>query len=311
MNKFSLSYFTCRKESCVKWFIDSLANQVKAIPTEIDLIIVDFLLWGSDADARREEFAKVIDGRFKYIHVPPKPTVWQGPHRLTSKDYFAASNSRNTAICLCKSDWIVFADDLSVLMPTWLAAVNEAINRNHIACGAYRKVFDLVVDNGSVTSFRDSPGGHDSRWSWGNDNQAVACSGGAMYGCSIAAPIEAFLKVNGYPEYADGMGYEDCYCGIAIERNGFKFAYDRRMCTWESEELHGQGTPLLRVDKGVSPNDKSHAMAAMFSTISRFDNYFGEEGIRGLRKRVLAGEPFPIMGIPEHDWYDKQPLKDM
>jgi len=107
------------------------------------------------------------------------------------------------------------------------------------------------------------------------------------------------------------MGYEDMITGMAISKHGYHFKYDRRMLTFEADELHGAEAPFRRWDKGVSPNDKSHAMLNMLRNVSRFDNYFGPGGIAGLRQQVLNKDHVAISQIPEHDWYDGQPLREM
>lgn len=302
----TIAYFTARREPKVEWFFDSLQRETKGDYTGIEVVVVDF--WHA---ARARGWA----GRAR--HVAPKPTVWQGSNRLTKADYFAASNARNTALCLAPDGWIAFVDDLSVLLPGWLAAVRAAMAEGYIACGAYRKVKDLVVRAGEVVSFTDHAAGWDHRWGAGREDKAVECPGGWMFGCSLAAPVEAFLQINGYPEACDGMGYEDAVCGAALARNGWPLRYDRRMLTYESEELHQQGPVMRREDpcRG-NPNanprdDMSHAMLRMFSQARRFDNWFGAEGLAGLRQRVLAGEGFPPMRIPEHRWFDAKPLREL
>jgi hypothetical protein len=108
------------------------------------------------------------------------------------------------------------------------------------------------------------------------------------------------------------MGFEDVIAGIMLEKKGWDFSYDRRMMTFEDRDLHFVGPVMKRSDYGASPNDKSHALLNMAQQGNGWHpGFFGEEGIRGLRKRVLAGEPFPIMGIPEHEWFTGTPLRDL
>lgn len=201
-------------------------------------------------------------------------------------------------------------DDLSVLMPGWLNRVKEAMNGNAIVGGTYKKVNKLVVENGIAVSYEEIPSGVDSRWGFGRSNRTVKIEGGQLYGCSFVAPVEALLTINGFPEYCDGLGFEDSLTGIVLENAGFQLRYDRQMLTLESIEGHF-GDHLKRIDKGQSPNDKSHAALALARRSNRFENYFGHGGIREVRAKVLAGEPFPIQNVPEHDWYDQQPLREM
>lgn len=307
----TIAYMTCRKEPMIQWFAASLAKQYS--DGEPDIVVVDF---------HKEE--RGLD--LKHIkHVSPKPCVWQGPQRLTKQDYFAAANARNTAICHARGDWIAFVDDLSVLMPGWINAVREAMDNNYIVCGAFRKVNKLVVENGEVKSFEDHPAGHDSRWDHGDDTKAVPCHPNWLFGCSLAAPVNALLKINGWPEDCDstGIGMEDCMTGMAMGATGHKLKYDRRMFTLESEELHHVDTPMLRMDKnrgkvievepGVKhPDEKGHALVKRLSGVTRFDNDFGPfPDLAALRQHVLNGGAFPIVNRPTVDFYDNQPLSEL
>ena len=240
------------------------------------------------------------------------PSVWQGKHRLTKKDYFAASNARNTALCLAPDGWIAYVDDLSVLMPGWLFCVRQAIEKNYIVLGAYKKVLNLEVDSDGNATYTDFPAGVDSRWNSGHPDKPVHAAGSWMFGCSLAAPVEAFLRINGWDTDCDSLGSEDYIAGIMLEKAGYRFMYDRRMLTLESEERHHDGSSFARFDKGVSPNDKSHALLKMVMNGRKVaPNYFGEGGISAVRNKVLKGEQFPIIQCPMHDWFDCQPLSEL
>lgn len=304
----------------IHWFLDSLANQSRNHDlSNVILLVVDFY---AELTGRREAITSLFNKSFSLegSHAPkelrvvtPKPSVWQGPHRLTTQDYFAAANARNTAICLAPDGYICFVDDLSVPMPGWLDAVMEATTRNKVTLGAYKKVKELTVEPGTgvVTHYVEHEQGNDIRMRGLRGNPPYPCSCQWHFGCSLVAPVEAYLSINGWPEGCDGMGYEDSVCGSALERQGWHFVYDTRMMTWESEEHHHIGRQMRRIDKGKSPHDKSHAMLKMYQNAKWFDNYFGDEKLRGLRQRVLAGDPFPILQHPQHDWYDAQPLSEM
>ncbi len=290
----------------IEWFFDSLRRETGGIYHGIEVVVVDF--WRNEPMRQAEFYALA---RCPIKHVAPKPTVWQGSNRLTTKDYFAPANARNTALCHASGEWIAFVDDLSVLMPGWLSCVNEARLKNYIVLGAYKKVKNLSVSSTGFAKHEPFAPGVDSRWWSGSDDSAIQAAGSWLYGCSFAAPVEALLTVNGSDENCDGLGGEDTALGIVLQNAGFTFRYDRRMVTLESEELHHVEKPFVRNDKGTSPNDKSHAHLEMAKTSKFAPNYFGEGGIRALRSRILSGEPFPIVGIPEHDWFDGQPLREM
>ncbi len=326
----TIAYFTSRKHPAIEWFFDSLARELAGDYTNLRLIVVDF--WSQpnpthdwtqeDADSRRMKWRyqtpTALDfNQLNFLFVPPKSTVWQGQHKITKEDWFAASNARNTAVCLAPDGWIAFVDDVSVLMPGWLKHVREAMagDQKTVTLGAYRKVKDLVVDGGNVTSFTDHPTGHDNRYGHGKDEEGVECGGNWLYGCSLVAPVQAFVEINGWPEaWCDGLSFEDCICGIMLSKKGYKFRYVRSMMTYESEELHAQLPIMKRSDYGVSPNDKSHAVLRMAQEGDGWHpNYFGEEGVAGLRRRMLEmpEEGFPIVQIPQHEFFTGTPLKDL
>lgn len=324
----TIAYMTSRKNPQINWFFDSLHRETGGDYTGIKVVVVDF--WAKQRNepdhntSALKNAAMVIPNRGgAFAHVEPKPTVWQGTARLTKADYFAAANARNTALCLAPDGWIALVDDVSVLMPGWLNAVREAMEGNYVVCGSYRKVLELTVDNGNVLGFKDCPNGHDTRWPAGDDTKAVDCAKTPewTYGCSFAAPVEALLNIGGVPEVCNGIGYEDCVTGFMLANNGYAPAtgirYDRRMMTIESEELHGQLPRFLREDPcrgdpNANPrDDMSHALLRILKPKTYHPGYFGDEGIRGLRQRVLNGEPFPPCGIPLHRWFDGVLLCDL
>lgn len=299
----TICYVTYRRQPCIEWFLESLSREVaanKMTKADIRLVIVD---WHKD----RHDYGHLDDS---VMHVTPKPSVWQGPHRLTREDYFSASNARNTGLCYAPDGWIAYVDDLSVLMPGWLAAVRRAMEGGYIACGAYQKVKDLNVYDGKVESFTELPNGRDSRWYNGSDNDAVIASGSQLYGCSCVMPVEALLKVNGWPEdLCDGTGSEDYITGMVLEKHGYEFRYERRMFTLEGEESAFFDKPLKRCDYGEHPKNKSHEILHLAGELTRFEQSFGD--IRDLRATILAGGSFPIPTMPTHEWFTGIPLGEL
>ena len=304
----TISYCTSRKDPKIEWFLDSLYRECGGNYDGIKIVVVSLHELPLHLSSSVPEIRSIIN----LTAVPPKPNVWQGKHRLTSTDWFAAANSRNTALCLAPDGYIAYVDDLSVLLPGWLDRVKAAMDGGYIACGTYQKVKDLVVENGEVKSFTDYPQGHDT----GRQPFALSplspCVGGWLFGCSCAMPVEALLTIGGWPEFCDGLGFEDCVCGVALKNaNDYPMFYDSKMMTYESEELHHVEPAMKRTDKGISPDDKSHrALNIVQSGTKFFDNYV-QGGMRTLREKILKGEPFPIVQIPDRCWYDGQLLKDM
>jgi hypothetical protein len=298
----TICYQTARLNPRIEWFYQSLLKQVKP-EDKIKLVIVDRF-----APARQWDY--FLNAPFEVLTVSPKPCVWQGEHRLTKENWFAAANSRNTGLCLAHDGWIAYVDDLSVLVPYWLQCVRNAMADNYLVCGAYQKVKELVVENGYVKSFTYFDRGNDNRR--GQVNQDVTlCSGDWLFGCSCAMPVEALLTIGGWLEVCDGLGSEDYCTGIVLNNAGFGFRYDRRMMTYESEEAHTEEPALKRTDKGLSPLDKSHAILRIAKSGQKFfDNQYAG-GIRAERERVLSGEPFMIRKHPDRDWFDGALISSM
>lgn len=297
----TICYITHRRFNCIQWFLDSVGREMES-DGDVRIVVVDYY-----ADERKGELPEYV------LHVEPKPSVWQGKHRLTTRDYFAAANARNTGLCLAPDGWIAYVDDLSVMLPGWLKCVRQAMAENYMVFGAYRKVLGLEVRNGVVTSFLDHPLGHDARWPHGSDEAAVPHGPGALFGCSLAMPVEHLLRINGWNETCDGMGYEDAACGMQLNKVGLTGRYDRRMMTYESEEMHYVEPPFIRVDKKIvgKPGipDASHAMLAQIAAgDGTSPNGYD---IAELRRRVLSGEPFPIPTGPETHWPDGEYLSLM
>lgn len=297
----TIAYCTARKDPKIEWFLDSLKRECKGNYDGLKIVIVTL---------HQNTFWVPTDIPPNFTITEPKPNVWQGKYRLTKEDWFAASNARNTALCLAPDGWICYADDLSVLLPGWFDRVKAAMEGNYIACGTYRKVNKLVVENGEVISFADHYAGNDSRTRFAAGD-LYPCEGGWLFGCSCAMPVEALLTIGGWTEFADGLGGEDYLTGLTLQNAGYKFFYDRKMMTYESEEHHHLENSLLRTDKGKSPDDKSHrALNIVLSGQKFFDNYY-QGGMRALREKVLKGEPFPIIQIPDRDWFDGQLISEM
>lgn len=314
MTNLTISYLTCRKDCRIEWFLDSLKKQPPQPAVNIaGVIIVDF--WrNTRATEWRKQHVKMP---WPVLHVSPKPCVWQGEHRLTKNNYFAASNARNTALCLAQDGWIAYVDDISVLAPTWLPAVARAMEKNYVVAGAFRKVNKLAVIDGVVKSFENHPAGVDHRFNAGKDDRAVKCPPNWLFGCSCAMPITALEKINGWPEAvcdSTGVGAEDCFVGAALVGTGHRLGYDRSMFTFESEELHHQEPKMKRDDKGNigTPDSKSHAAVRMLQGCLRFDNDFSPyPDVAALRRHILTGGSFPIPKNPRHDWWDSTPLSEL
>ncbi len=262
--EFSVCYFTSRREPHFEWFMDALASQADLGETQ--LVLIDYWLAPGHPnrvpDGRKERMAEIVDGRCSFMHLPPKPTPWQGAHRQTSRDWFAASNARNTALIVADGKTFVGVDDLSVPMMGWWDQIKHAAVHGYLAMGAYRKVRELQVfksnaldNNSRVVSFNDDGKGHDSRWGTGSNGGIVPITGANLYGCNFALPLDKALRVDGFDSWCDRLGAEDYDFGLRVERTGCACYYNRNMLTYESMEGH-EDEPSFKRDKCRVPAER-------------------------------------------------------
>lgn len=294
MKSLTICYVTARPEPRLDWFLTSLYSQI--MPKDIiDLIIVDY--------TDREGVFR--DGHFRSTkYVQPKPNVWQGPHRFTKKEWWAKSAYLNTGLCLANTDYIAFVDDRSVLLPTWLQAVREAMNGNYAVCGSYDKRVGMTVAGGYI-KHGGIIIGQDPRKT--NSDQPRSVPGSYWFGCTNALPVEWMLQINGAPEECDSLGMEDVLMGSLLQNNGFPIKYDPRMAIAEDRSSEFYEAAVGRTDIGQSPNDKSHGLLKLLAGKKQSTHHWN---MREVRERVLRGEPFPIPTEPTHDWFTGKPLSE-
>lgn len=296
MRPLTIIYVTARKSSCVEWFLDSYQRQ--SVRQTSALIVVD--TYGSTKHAVLSTKHNCFISKSV---VKPKPTIWQGEHRITKEDWWAKSNALNTGIALCETPWIAFVDDRCVLSPNWLGCVQEAMAGNYAVCGSYEKHYELAVENGAVLGSKQNAGGDDRLFK--NYPQRTQ----HWYGGSGALPLEWCLKVNGFSEdICDSLGMEDVMFGQTLVHSGFDMRYDARMKIVEDRTPGQIDGALKRADKGVSPVDKSHKIVELFKGKKTSMNSYD---LRALRKRVLAGADFPPPTALKYDWYDQKPVSEM
>ena len=287
--KLTVVYITGRNEPHLDWMVEDLRRQVLS-GDEIDLVVVDtFERSPIDLGIGPRLFRNVVMSR-------PKPTIWQGPHRVTSVDWWANSNARNTGIVLCKTDYVAFLDDRCHLGPNWLSAVRRGEQeRTSVIVGGYEK-----HENGRITvdhRVQQCPAGK------------VSCGGGWLYGCTFALPLEWCLEANGFEEGCDGLSGEDYIFGFMLENNGHRIDFDPSLfVSLERSSTHGN--TYVRIDKGVSPNDKSHAALARFRGRKRTE--FTPD-LRAMRAQLARGGAFPAPdpNIEYRDWYDGSLINDV
>lgn len=316
----TIAYITSRNEPRFDWFFDSLRIQ-HGIEAVSRAIIVDLFAAQPERRAKVRECA----GSIPFLHVEPKPNLWQGKHRLTKEDWWAASSARNTAFVYCRTEWIALLDDRCVLLPGWLDGVANAMRHGYIVAGAYEKRNNLKVDKGVIVeSGVEISEGLDRKGktvpTTGKDVREIQCKengwtlphkcyGNWLFGCNLALPLVCALQVNGYPEdYCNGVSFEDVIFGQILEHNGFDIRYDYRMKIIEDRTPGETGPIIHRRDKGVSPDDKTHKLLEVFRTAKTSKNSFN---LSKERADVLRGLPWPMPIAARNDWYDGQPISEM
>lgn len=304
-------YTSCRKNPKFEWFVDSLYNQIVEESfdlSKIELILVDFELQYDES--RRETMSQIVNNRFKFTHVEPMPSPWQGKHRLSSRDCFSASLARNTGVCYASNDYIFFVDDLCVLEPGSFKSMVEYASKKIVVAFGYKKVWDLEVENGVVIHKRETPAGTDPRLYQGSDFRQIG--GTQLYGYN-GTPLEYILRINGFDEKHNGVGYEDLDYGHRLEKCGIPIYYSSKVMFYESENLADQGNCFLRRDplitadeyqalmlkynipKRLDPNGRTD-ISNLFVDMLLMRNKSWTEGnnyiLKELRKQIQAGGKF-------------------
>ncbi len=270
----------------VEWIVDGIADQ--AIPgDEIEVIAVDPRATNASRSHRG------ISVRW----VAPKPNPWQGPQRLTRRDWWAASSARNTGIALASHGYLAFLDDKTRLGEGWLSRVRRAsADPRAVVAGTYDKDDQpkKIVDHRRVSFPR---GRRD-------------CGGSWLYGGSFCCPLEAMLVVNGFEEGCDGLAGEDCVLGRMLINAGYRIHFDAAMTSVKERPA---GT-----HHGFVSLDKVDAMGARKSSaaLERFGRRARTEftpDLRALRARLAAGGGFPDVdpSADHRDWFDDQPIREI
>lgn len=335
--KLSLITCTLRKEPRFDWMADSLARGARKHPeVEWELIVVDGQLWYQDD--RNEKLMRAMehawdlwppDGdprRIHFVrHVKPKPTVWQGPHRLTSKDWFALCNARNTGLCLATGEHVVFFDDCTVLDEDFLHWHWRAAQKNVGQAGSFRSYTRATVEDGKVIDGEFHPGGiKDSR-----GDEFRKSYGGWLWGLNMSFPLEAALSVGGYDEKYDGQaGSEDCDFGVRLERLRCPLIYNPECLIYQILETHepldghSSWTPVPEMERprpkelvltrdGIPHFANEKLIEILANDTARFWPLQQNYSLRELRALIQRGESFPVPTEPQLDWRDGQPLKEM
>jgi hypothetical protein len=336
----SFVHITGRADPKWEWYVDAICNQ--ASPQELrdwQFTFVDRSLWApwshkaSDGERiafadpfyhngeRRLQLERIVNGRFRYAHVPTMPNQYQGPFRLTNKDWFYAGVARNSGIVTARHPYIMFCDDLALPLDQWLSQVRHAADHKYLLAGMYRKATNVVVDHGRLVSADDFPPGVDSRMSHGSSTGIVPWSGAGVFGCSFGVPLENALLTDGCGLEVAAQGADDYCWGIRLERTGLKVFLNKNCFTIESEEAHHTEPSLPRESKNV-PADRlpSGYAGSTMSDHVHLNRLRREEdrilplyplGLRAIREEFLKTGMVPIPAGPQEDWRDGSPLSEL
>jgi hypothetical protein len=235
-NKLSIIYVTARRQPKFEWFVETLISQYPDGDVIDQIVFIDTFI---DYEANRKEaLEKIVNNRFKYLHIAPKPSIWRGKHRKTKSNFFDASGSRNTGFLVAEHNHIVFIDDLSALNEGCLEYHRKAAEQKIIFCGAYDKVSDIIIENNKIKSYKKN--NKDGRITHQLTDDNLAIGGGWIFGQNISFPMEYIFKINGYDEYLARRGCEDCNIGVRLELAGYKdlMFYNKNCLVIEDELLH-------------------------------------------------------------------------
>jgi len=293
--RLTVVFVTGRTDPKLGWVVEDLCEQMRE-GDSIDLVVID---------AMDRKLSKLVDlkatktaGKLRRVTVsPPKPTIWQGPSRITSVDWWAASNARNTAIALCRTDYVAFVDDRCRLGPQWLSRVRIAEReRDSVIAGSYDKQEGRRITQSDHRRALYPDGKRD-------------CGGGWLYGCTFAMPFAWCLEANGFEEGCDGLSGEDCIFGFNVANNGHRIDFDPLLYVMQ-DRPSGQVNKYMRANKGTPPEDKWRAAVARFGKRKRTE--FTPD-LTKLRAELAKGKPFPAIDpkADYRDWFDGTSIRDL
>ncbi len=254
--KITICYTTSRMEPMFDWFFDSLISQYSDKNVTDKIIIIDS--YAEIQSDRLDNIKEKVNDRFKYIHLPPKPSIWRGKYKKTKGTYFDLSGTRNTGMIVCDTEYIVYIDDLSVLMPNWLSYHKNAALHKNILAGSFDKVDNIKFENNKFISCDRKY--MDQREFHQQTDEQINIGGGWLFGANAGYPLEYLIHVNGHDEFYARRGCEDCNLGIRLENAGFKnkIFYNKNCLVIEDEKLHYVNNNSTHIMRRWSLNDEKY-----------------------------------------------------
>lgn len=304
MMRLSLILITGREQPMIEWLLRALIEQRNDTDV-IELVVIDALhgqrpIMTTEAQALMERLA---EQRFSVRHTLPRPNIWQGKHRVTARDWFAASTARNTGIVFASHGYIAFIDDRSIPGPKWMETIRRgAQERQSVLAGTYDRIWPDDRGHRRTTA--------DHRRALHPDGK-LDCGGGWLYGCTLCLPLDWVLDVNGFEEGVDGLSGEDFILGLMLGNRGYRIDFVADLLvTIDREDITTRGTKYAVNDKGAPPNNKSAAALERFGKRERTE--FTPD-LRELRKLIACGDTFPVPDPngDHRDWFDNAPIREM
>lgn len=296
LKSLTIGIITSRPEPKIEWIMESLGRQRGDARVPVIMVV--------DSFAPRDLGVRVD------LHVQPKPSLWNGKHRVTSQDWWAASSYRNTILCHAQTEWVMFLDDRCMVDVGMTQALEDAMAGNYAVFGAYQKRHFMECEGGIITA-EGVITGHDHRIeSWrryilGNVPVAMPSPPSWAYGCCLALPLEWALEIGGFEEACDGMSAEDTVFGAMLANNGREMRFDPGMKVIQDRTPGQIGIPMRREDKGQSPLDKSHRAVELFHSAKNTSN---RHLLLQSRQAVMAGKEWPLTFGSREDWWDGEPV---
>lgn len=230
----SFIYSSCRKNSCIEWFLNGLYDQAKELNVDTSLfqiIYIDFHLQYDET--RIETFQNLIKDKFNdFVHVSSKPSPYQGKYKITKHECFCAGLARNTGVCYAKNNYLVFVDDLAAMGPNNLKYIMDYARNNLIVAYSFKKVKQLKYENKNVF-FEEVLSGIDPRIGQ-LPGKFREMDGGQFYGHG-GMPLSVALQFNGYDEIHNAIGAEDSNLGLRIKKY-HKLYFSEDVIFYESME---------------------------------------------------------------------------